>query len=500
MWRSRVTEAPEMIIEISLDFEVLYINQTDLLFLPAEVLLGRNILDFIPEPFQDKVLKVAEIITTTLKPQSVEIEIISPKTGEIRTFSARARPILQDGEVVSLTGVATDITERKQTEEALQRAKYEADQANRLKTEFLANMSHEIRTPLNVILGYTSLVEQYTQQYLSKERIAYFEHIRHASRRLLDTIQKIIDISRFHIEDFPFEKQPICLNQALSECVDELQVLADQKNLTLEYEKLEQDLWVQFDPYALPQVLTNVIENAIKYTDSGFISIKLAATSNQVNLNVTDTGIGISDTYLPHIFDEFSQEEVGYGRAYEGTGLGMALVKKFIDLGNGELRIRSEKGTGTTVTINLPRYIPDAIVEQTVQPVIPQDQEEEKIVDRPTILVVEDDLSTQEFMQTVLQDQCNVLIADSRSEVEAVLARECPELIFLDLSLREGEDGAELVRRLRQQDDLRTLPIIALSAHAMDIDRERALAAGCDDYLVKPCSLDKLLSMIRQYT
>ncbi|RMF19154.1 MAG: PAS domain-containing sensor histidine kinase, partial [Candidatus Dadabacteria bacterium] len=503
-WRSLVEHAPDTIFTIDRDLRLTYINRTETG--APEELIGRSVQELFGQREDSEGVQTLRMVFETGLPATFEAPYEDPQRGR-RWFSARMAPITnEDGAVESVLVVVTETTMRKQTEAELRRARDDAERANQLKSEFLANMSHEIRTPLNVILGYTSLVERFAREHLPEERQVYFDYIRNAGRRLLDTIQKIIDISRFHIDDFPFEAETIDLAETLSECVLELNILAEERGIDLVLHQCPEPRWIRFDRYALQQVLINVIENAIKYTDQGSVEIECGTDDDGVVLTVRDTGIGISEEFLPKVFDEFSQEHGGYTRAFEGTGLGLALVRKFMELGDGRVEIESRKQQGTTVRLHWPAAQPvqsepgEKAPPPAAPPVSAEPESASTAREHAVVYVVEDDPSTQAFMRTALSDRFDVKTASSAQELDALLDQQIPDLILMDLSLGGGEDGVSITRRLRSRDELAATPIIALTAHALDRDREAALAAGCDDYLSKPCPLDRLIDTVERYT
>ena len=236
------------------------------------------------------------------------------------------------------------------------------------------------------------------------------------------------------------------------------------------------------DPYAVTQAISNVIENAIKYTAEGRVEIRLRQETERAVVVVRDTGIGIGAEFLPRVFDEFSQEVSGYGRPYEGTGLGLSLAKKFVEASGGTITVESRKGRGSAFTLAFPLAAggPPA----ASPPPLP-------------VLLVEDDRMTREFMRTLLGQGFTVHTASDAAEAWAVLDHRPVSLILMDLTLAGPVDGLELTRQLRRTERWRTIPIIALTAHTSDRDREDALAAGCDAFLAKPFEGDALTATMR---
>jgi CheY-like chemotaxis protein len=340
----------------------------------------------------------------------------------------------------------------------------------------LANMSHEIRTPLNVILGYATLLRKRLDVSSDPQERAFLSSIGQAGQRLMDTMQKLVDISRLHIDDFPLRPQAIRLAELVGKCVETLRVLAEQKGLTLTFDGAAAPV-VHADPYAVTQAVTNVIENAIKYTAEGRVEVRLRQEAEQGVVMVRDTGIGISAEFLPRVFDEFSQEVSGYARPYEGTGLGLSLAKKFVEASGGRITVESRKGRGSAFTLAFPL----AAGGPPPQPV----------------LLVEDDRMTREYVRTLLGPGFTVHTASDAAEAWTVLDRQPVALILMDLTLVGPVDGLELTRQLRRTERWRATPIIALTARASDRDREDALAAGCDAYMAKPFEGDALTATMR---
>lgn len=277
------------------------------------------------------------------------------KDGSIIWTFVSASPINDpEGKFIGSFALFTDITERKQMEEDLIAAKEKAEEASHLKDGFISAMSHEIRTPLNIILGYSGVIRDVFDPRNNEEYKRYFDSIEKAGLRLINTITQILDISRLETGEFPVSLHPISINDSLTSAVDQLKVLAKEKNIELKLNLTSENLLVVADNYCLEGILINVINNAIKYSNKGLIEITTSVDNDLVRCTVKDEGIGISEEYLKRLFEPFSQEEIGYSRTYEGTGLGLALTKRYLELMNGKISVKSTKGVGTTVEIFLP--------------------------------------------------------------------------------------------------------------------------------------------------
>ena len=293
--------------------------------------------------------------------QDFERALAGASSQKIRTwgnhiFQCYFRPSYnQHGDVRAVMGVGIDITERIKYERKLIKAKEEAERANRVRSEFIANLSHEIRTPLNIITGFASVLIAKHSSEMEEEDQELYSNIDEASERLMNTVEKLLDISRFRNEDFQTELTNISLSQIFSDMYYDFAKKAEKKGLDFTVSFPEKDIHILADEHALRRALTEVLDNAVKFTPDGKISIRAQkGKDDRAIIMIRDTGIGIDPGFGEKAFEEFSQEESGYSRSYDGTGLGLALAKNFIELCGGEIRLESEKGKGTMVMIYIP--------------------------------------------------------------------------------------------------------------------------------------------------
>jgi CheY-like chemotaxis protein len=325
----------------------------------------------------------------------------------------------------------------------------------------------------------------------------HLDAIRRAGRRLNRTIQAILDFSKIEARAFELRPQSVKLATLLERHVEDLRILAEQKNLRLRCVIDDPKATVLIDEYCLSGALTNLLQNAIKFTEEGSVTAKLyRASDRHLKLSVSDTGIGIEPGYLTRIFEPFSQQESGYTRRFEGNGLGLALTRSYLQLNGATVSVQSQKGQGSTFTISFspeselrmtaPNPVPNGIANGTARPASAR---------RPCILVVEDDPDNQILIRTILKKNYEVRLASSADEARRELsANNAPpiDLILMDWSLKGDEDGVTLTRNLRLDERYKDTPVVALTAHASAEDRKLAKASGFDAFLGKPVDRDEL--------
>jgi len=249
-----------------------------------------------------------------------------------------------------------DISSRKKVEKELKIAKVRAEKSDRLKSDFLAQMSHEIRTPINTIMNYTSLLKMEFENQVSEDNSGSFKSIQNAAIRLLRTIDLILNISDLEAGTYDpkFEKKNLA-DQIIIPVLNEFKQAAGLKNISISFSNnTNQPSETILDSYTVSQTIANLIDNSIKYTNTGEVILSLDKNLQYYYLSIKDTGVGISKEYLPSLFEKFSQEEAGYTRRYEGSGLGLTLVKKYCDINGIKISVKSKKSKGTIFLLEIP--------------------------------------------------------------------------------------------------------------------------------------------------
>ncbi|MGE5411422.1 MAG: ATP-binding protein [Clostridiales bacterium] len=283
------------------------------------------------------------------------VTINRKKNGELYYEEKTITPLKdKEGKITHFVSTGRDITERIYVEEKLRKAKEIAERSEKLKSDFLAQMSHEIRTPINSILNFTSLLKFELEDKVPPELKESFKYIDNGGRRLIRTIDMILNMSQIQSGSFDINTVQIDLsNEILEDVIMELRPMAKEKNLDLIFHKKTEPAKIMGDSYTIGQIFANLIDNAIKFTFNGRVEVVLGNNDedDEIFVEVSDTGIGISENYLPHLFDPFSQEETGYTRRFEGNGLGLALVKKYVELNNAYIYVNTKKGRDSKFTV-----------------------------------------------------------------------------------------------------------------------------------------------------
>jgi PAS domain S-box-containing protein len=419
------------------------------------------------------------------------------KDGTYRWLLSMVRPEYHSGDTPShVLAYIVDITERMATEEAVKQAEREADRANRAKSAFLSRMSHELRTPLNAIIGFAQLMEFEAADEPNRESA---QHILHAGQHLLELINEILDISKIESDQMRLSLEPVEVSQVAEEALNLVAPLAAGRGLAISRRGASPPgVRVLADSQRLKQVLLNLLSNAVKYNRAGG-EIDLSwedAAPDRVRILVADTGTGIPPDRLGKLFTPFDRLGME-GTGVEGTGLGLALSKRLVELMGGTIGVKSTPGEGTVFWIDLAR-----VEEHPALATTPRDPARAELaaaaggVDR-CVLYVEDNLSNIRLIEGVLARRPRVrLLTAMQGRIALDLTRDhTPDLILLDLHLPDIP-GEELLRRLKDDARTRQIPVVVISAEAGPRQMKRLLAAGAADYLTKPIDLKRLLGIV----
>lgn len=349
-----------MIVVIGADQKVELINNKgcEILGQKHEDIIGQNWFDnFIPTESKKHVKTVFNQIISGELTQNIYYEnSIINNQGEERMIAWHNALIYgADNKILGTISSGEDVTEKKIIEQQREQALVEAQKANSVKTLFLANMSHEIRTPLNSINGFTNLLRGKLADSKDKELVNYTDIIQNSSERLLRTVHEILDLSQIEAGVFTCYLNKTDLIQIINQAIDQLSPAANEKNLRLIFSTALKEAPVKVDKLNIINALLNLIDNAIKYTDTGQITVELDESKNDYILIISDTGIGIAKDYLDKMYDAFSQESSGYTKKYQGLGLGLTITKKYLELNKVGLSASSTKGEGTVFTLTFPR-------------------------------------------------------------------------------------------------------------------------------------------------
>ncbi len=445
--------------------------------------------DILPVELVDK---LSQLYSQVLQKGSL-VTIYHTTIGQL-TLWINLSVLSRDNKPYAISVFAKDITELMNTQDALILAKEKAEESDRLKTAFMNNISHEVRTPLNGILGFAEFVVQ--PGISEEEKSFYLEVLNSSSERLLNTITNYMDISLIVSGNIKVNKQPVILLELINEIYSNFHLKSEAKNLDFIIQ-IPTDNEIHSlicDAELLEKSISHLVDNAIKFTSSGNIILGYQLMANEYELFVKDTGSGINREALENIFNSFMQEEVSISRGYEGSGLGLSITKELIKLMGGKIRVDSVKGKGSIFYITFP-----TITATNGSEVLSgSNQLNGESKNEPLVLIAEDDEISYSYYKTILKGASFKYII-ARNGLEAVeICRENPEIsiVLMDIKMpvMDGLQATKKIKELRKD-----LPIIIVTAYVMTGDKEKAIAAGCDEYVTKPLQSDSLISMMKSY-
>ena len=417
--------------------------------------------------------------------------------GEFYWLNKAISPIYVNNVLTNFVSVSEDITEKNKIIEDLVAAKNKAQESDQLKSAFLANMSHEIRTPMNGILGFASLLKE--PELSGEQQKKYIQIIEKSGARMLNIINDIVCISKIESGIIDIHLSETNINNQLQFVYDSLKLDADHKKLKLSFTCAlhEKEAVIKTDSKKFYGILSNLVKNAIKYTDEGAIEFGYVYRGGEeILFYVKDTGIGISKEQTEVIFERFIQADITDKMARQGAGLGLAISRAYVEMLSGRIWVESEEAKGSTFYFTLP-YNSKLEEKNGIGKVIQEEDENNKIKNLK-ILIAEDDETSEMLISTIVKEYSREVIK-ARTGIETIeICRKSPDidLILLDIQM-PGLNGYEATRQIRQFN--KDVIIIAQTAFGFIGDREKAIEAGCNDYISKPIQKDKLTSLIQKH-
>ena len=385
-----------------------------------------------------------------------------------------------------------DATKREQYERQLVEAKERAEELLRLKSSILNNMSHELRTPLTSIIGFSDVLAK----ELPEEHREMVDLINRAGKRLQATLTSVLELSRLET-NASLELESLEVGRQVRDVASLHEQQAQEKGLAFHVEEPETPLYARLDRGGLGRVVDNLLSNAIKFTRRGSVSVEVGtcgAGASSVYVKVEDTGVGISEEFLPHLFEDYKQESEGLSRSHEGSGLGLAITRRLVELMEGEIDVQSRKGQGSVFTVRFPRQKELEAEEGRLasSEELPENDDRAR---HARLLILEDTRANAEVMRRHLSS-CKVDIAHTPQEALDLVQKYSYDLLLIDINLQSELSGTDVLKRTRRGVKNSTTPAVATTAYALPGDRKRFLKAGFDHYLSKPFSRRMLLKVV----
>lgn len=467
--------------------------------------VGKTDFDYYERDYAINCYNDDKAVINEGRPLIDKVEKIKRKDGK-EYWVASSKIAIRDehNRITGLVGITRDITQRKQAEFELIRAKERAEESDRLKTAFLANLSHEIRTPMNAIVGFSNLIGE--PEMTEKARKECIASIHDACNALLYLIDNIIEISKIDSNQIKINLSDFNINLIIKELYDlinglKLQEAKSHIDIRMSIPEQAKDIIVMSDEYRLRQILSNLVKNALKFTDKGYIGFgytieqSIPGNNSYLQFFVSDTGIGIPQGKLNQIFDRFCKVEHSNTKLYSGAGLGLSISKRLVELLGGKIWVESVIGKGTTFYFTLP-YMPLGIAAKNLSGK-KKDEVYYNWKDK-TVLIAEDEETNFKYLEAVLR-KTKARILRAKNGVEAISIcrnNQDIDIVLMDIKM-PIMDGYEATRAVKQIN--LKIPVIAQTAHAQTDVIEKIHKAGCDTYLIKPLNKDKLLKLLSHY-
>ena len=414
---------------------------------------------------------------------------------EQNTYEASIIPIKEEKPEDIVLVSCHNVTNRKKYEERIKRVQQEAEESSRLKDSLLLNINHEFRTPLHSILGISEMLGEEASDATQKLML---KRITNSGRRLLNTLVSIIELSRLESLEKKIYSTKVFLSEVIISVVEKYKLDAEQIGLVLQCDILDENIAAHVDESLIRLAITNLIDNAVKFTKKGKIVVILSKDLNRSGfgvIQVTDTGIGISKKNIEKIFNAFTQESEGVGRSHEGIGVGLTLVKQITRMMGGEVSVESEKNIGSTFTLRFPSINDEKL------PFHKEDVQNKSRVaingsDLPYILIVEDNEMSSTLTKTYLRGKYFVDIAENAVDALKLISQKNYSLVLLDINLGSGMNGVDLLGEIRSNFNYINTPILAMTGYAFNSDKVNFLNSGFNNYIAKPFSKQQLLILL----
>ena len=463
---------------------------------PGTDITGTPVLNWVSPAYHGIIgERVSDIVKGNIAPETREYQL-RKHDGTIFWGELSSSPLKDSvGNQSALMIVCRDISQRKSAEAELIYAKEKAEESDKLKTAFLHNISHEIRTPMNAIVGFSTLLREPDRS--EETRNSYIDIIMNSSNHLLSILTDIIEISNIEAGIVSINKTFVHVNEVLQKVYDQYLPKANGKRIELRLVtplKENEDL-LETDRGKFLQIVSNLLDNAIKFTAEGKVEFGYKLLEGNMEFYISDTGDGIPDKLQSKIFDRFYQAENTISRKYEGTGIGLSITKSFIEFLGGKIYLNSEVGKGSVFYFTLP--FAGKVVTTTAIPLQFQDK---SLIHggKKTILIAEDEINNFLLLEVYLSKLNHTIIHafNGKEAVEKCRSGEKIDLVIMDIKM-PVMDGYEATRRIKEL--YPELPVIAQTAFAYQADREKAMLAGCDDYMSKPINKAEINAMVTKY-
>ncbi|MCF6365033.1 MAG: PAS domain S-box protein [Bacteroidales bacterium] len=472
-----------------------------ILGLTEKEVIDKSIFNFVDEKnsliFKEQLKKRAKGISS-----NYEIELLS-SSGKVTPCLFKTTPIYNsEKERIGSFAMVTDISELKDAYNKLDtknkeliKAKEKAEESDRLKTDFINNMSHEIRTPMNGIMGFSELLN--TPNLTAEKLKNYISIIQNSGHQLMRIIDDILEISKLGTKQIKATEHKLCLNDLLYELFSIFDIKAKENKTPLYLIKglSDKKSTITTDESKLNKILSNLLENALKFTNTGYIEFGYNIINNKIEIYVKDTGIGIKPEKQKTIFERFSQEDEGISAIVGGLGLGLSIAKENAELLGGKITVKSEKGKGSVFLVTIP-YKPVTVTTDEIE----QKKKKPKDLKSNKILIVEDEEINFLYIETLIETfdiNCKIIHAKTgKDAVEICKAKTDIDLILMDIKMpvMNGYEATKLIKEIHPD-----IPVVAQTAYSTPEHKNKAKAAGCDDYISKPIKQETLISIINKY-